>query len=145
MLWHWPDCSKESGEKMWKTTFELVMWHMLSWLPKQCFSLSNVLICIIGHFTSCKVVKIATFLWTTESIASDFSLVITNISKIELLDTNFGFRFLGFYLTKMLHFGIWVQVKSTFQMSNFISMVIFWLYSSFNALNGMLLIINTGL
>ena len=78
---------------------------MLSiWLPKQCFSLSNMLICIIGHFTSCKVVKIATFLSTTESIASDFSLVITNISKIELLDTNFGFRFLGFYLTKMLHF-----------------------------------------
>ena len=30
-------------------------------------------------------------------------------------------------------------------MSNFISMVIFWLYSSSNTLNGMLLIINTGL
>ena len=44
--------------------------------------------------------KIATFLSTTESIASDFSPVIINISKKALLDTNFGLRFLGFYLTK---------------------------------------------
>ncbi|CAH3183984.1 unnamed protein product, partial [Porites lobata] len=50
------------------------------------------------------VVKIATFLSTTESIESDFSPVIINISKTALLDTNFGLHFLGFYLTKMLHF-----------------------------------------
>ena len=31
-------------------------------------------------------------------------------------------------------FGIWVQVKSTFQISDFISMIIFWLYSSSNSL-----------
>ena len=37
-----------------------------------------------------------------ESIASDFSPVIIIISKIALLATNFGFRFLGFYLTKVL-------------------------------------------
>ena len=39
------------------------------------------------------VVKIATFLSTTESIASDFSPVIINISTKALLDTNFGLRF----------------------------------------------------
>ena len=53
---------------------------------------------------ACRVVKIATFLSITESIASDFSPVIINISKKTLLDTNFGLRFLGLYLTKMLHF-----------------------------------------
>ena len=67
--------------------------------------------------------KIATFL---SSIASDFSPVI--------IDTNFGLCFLGMYLTKMLHFWNWVQVKSTFQISDFISMIIFWLYSSSNSL-----------
>ena len=42
----------------------------------------------------------------------DFCPVINNISKIALLDTNFG-----------LHFGIWVQVKSAFQISDVISMI----------------------
>ena len=54
------------------------------------------------------VVKIAKFLSTTETIASDFSPVIIlkihYTSKIALLDSNFGRRFLGFYLTKILHF-----------------------------------------
>ena len=71
-----------------------------------------------------RVVKIATFLSTKESIASDFSAVIINISKIALLDTNFGLRFLR----------IWVQVKSTFQIRDFISKFIFWLYGSSNTL-----------
>ena len=42
----------------------------------------------------------------------DFCPVINNISKIALLDTNFG-----------LHFEIWVQVKSAFQISDVISMI----------------------
>ena len=74
----------------------------------------------------CQVLKIATFLSTTVSIALDFRPVIINISNIALLDTNFGLHFLGFYLTKNASFSeFWVQVKSTFQISNFISMIIF--------------------
>ena len=48
----------------------------------------------LGH-AACLAVRIATFLSTAESIASDFSLVI----KIFL-------HYLYCYLTKMLHFGI---------------------------------------
>ena len=101
----------------------------------------------LTKFIVCQVEKIATFLSTMESIASDFSPVIINISKIELLDTNFGFRFLGFNLTKMLHF--WNLSSGQEYISNkqfyiiYSSMVIFWLYNSSNTLNGMLLIINT--
>ena len=36
---------------------------------------------------------------------SDVSPAIINISKIAFLGTNFGLRFLGFYLTKMFHIG----------------------------------------
>ena len=72
--------------------------------------------------------KIVTFLSTTESIVSDYvySSVIIEISKIVLLDTNLGLHF--FWLlsfVKMLHFGICVQVKRTFQIIGFISMVSF--------------------
>ena len=57
-------------------------------------------------FTSTRhrVSGIATFLSTTESIASHFSPVIINISKKALFDTNFDLRLLGLCLTKMLHF-----------------------------------------
>ena len=70
--------------------------------------------------------------WTTKNIALDFSSVIINFSRMALLDTNFGLRFLGFLFNENPLFleCEFIQVKSTFQISDFISMNIFWLYSS---------------
>ena len=70
--------------------------------------------------------------WTTKNIALDFSPVIINFSRMALLDTNFGLRFLGFLFNENPSFleCEFIQVKSTFQISDFISINIFWLYNS---------------
>ena len=56
---------------------------------------------------------------------SDFSYVIINISKIVLIDTNFGLHFLVSIQRKSFILEMCVQVKSAFQISDFISMVKF--------------------
>lgn len=80
-----------------------------TWYPRCQFPHLEVLFWFISQT---KKIKNCIYLSTTESTALDFSPVINNIFKIVLLDANFG-----------LHFGIWVQVKSRFQIRDFISMI----------------------
>ena len=80
-----------------------------NWYPRCQFSHLKVWFWVI---LQAKKIKNCIFLSTLGSIATDFGPVIDNICKIALLDTNCG-----------LHFGIWVQGKSAFQISNLISMI----------------------
>ena len=52
-------------------------------------------------------------------------IIIINISKLALFDTNFGFNFSISNEQKCFIFGICVQFESTFQISNFISLTNF--------------------
>ena len=55
-------------------------------------------------FTTCikRKPSIKRTLGKVPKVSASLKFHCINISKIALLDTNFGLRFLGFYLTKML-------------------------------------------
>ena len=111
MLWHWLDCSTEWGKTMRKSLLELGWWRAVN---TACAN--NVLALSFNCSLICH--------WPCK--ASDFNSVIINII--------FQNIFSAFIEQKCFIFGNCIQVKNTFQMSDFISMINFSLYSSSNTL-----------